>query len=239
MESLFTYVSPPSQCGYLPDQDWSLEYDVVGRITRGEYLHQLAGGWRRFGNMLFRPRCQMCRACQSLRVIVDAFRPNRSQKRCRRANERDVRLVIGEPTVSRNKLQLYDRYHAFQATHKSWPLHPAKDASSYAQSFVQNPFPTEEWCYYLDRQLAGVGYVDYLPGGMSAIYFFYEPELRGRSLGTWNVLRLIDECARRKIPHLYLGYFVEGCASLEYKANFVPNQVFTIDGQWVDFQRGD
>ncbi len=235
METLFQYVAPPSQCGYLPDQLWSLEYEVVGQISPYEYLYRMASGWRRFGNMLFRPRCRSCQACRSLRVVVDRFRPNRSQKRARKANEQDVQVIIGEPVVTRAKLNLYDRYHAFQAYNKSWPLHPAKDAASYIQSFVDNPFYTEEWCYYLDRKLVGVGYVDSLPGGMSAIYFFYDPEYRQRSLGTWNVVRLLEECALRKIPYLYLGYHVSQCNSLSYKANFAPNQLLDASGEWRDF----
>jgi arginine-tRNA-protein transferase len=237
MESLFNYVAPPSQCGYLPEQRWSLEYEVVGRLSSAEYLDRLRQGWRRFGTMLFRPRCQACSACQSLRVLVEQFRPNRSQRRARKANAGEVKLVIGPPAVSRAKLALYDRYHAFQATAKNWPLHPARDAASYTQSFVRNPFATEEWCYYVAGRLAGVGYVDSLAEGLSAIYFFYDPDQRARSPGTWNVLQLIEETAARGLPYLYLGYFVAGCASLAYKARFVPNQVLGPDGRWHDFQR--
>jgi arginine-tRNA-protein transferase len=79
--------------------------------------------------------------------------------------------------------------------------------------------------------------VDALPGALSAIYFFYDPDQRARSLGTWNVLRLIYECSQRGLPHLYMGYHVEGCASLSYKANFAPNQILRQDGQWIDFKR--
>ena len=162
MESLFRYVAAPSACGYLPDQQWSLEYEYVAAMTPGEYLQRLTEGWRRFGCMLFRPACRACTACRSLRVCVDRFRPDRSQKRARRANEGVVELRVGRPSVTRTKLDLYDRYHAYQADHKGWPLHPAKDAASYGDSFVRHPFPVEEWCYYLDGRLVGVGYVDVL-----------------------------------------------------------------------------
>jgi arginine-tRNA-protein transferase len=234
MESLFRYVAPPSACGYLPDQQWSLEYEMVAALTAQEYFARMLGGWRRFGGMLFRPRCPGCQACQSLRVDVNGFRPNRSQRRVARLNAGQVQMRIGPPAVSRARLQLYDRYHAFQSDLKSWPQHPAKDAASYRESFVNNPTFTEEWCYYLDRQLVGVGYVDDLPGGMSAIYFFYDPDQRQRGLGTWNVLALLAEAARRGRPHAYLGYYVPGCRSLEYKANFKPNQILHADGRWLD-----
>src|ERR1700757_393375 len=121
METLFSYVAPPSPCGYLPDQFWSLEYEMASAVTAGEYMERLLAGWRRFGTMLFRPRCPACQACQSLRVLVDRFRPNRSQRRARRCNIGAVELEIGKPEVSRQKLKLYDRYHAFQSLNKGWP----------------------------------------------------------------------------------------------------------------------
>ena len=142
---------------------------------------------------------------------------------------------MGPPNVSRTKLTLYDRFHAHQSDGKGWPMHPAKDAASYRESFVHNPEFTEEWCYFLDDQLIGVGYVDRLPRCLSAIYFFYEPSERDRSLGTWNVLRVLDEAARLALPHVYLGYYVAGCRSLSYKANFRPNQILQPDGSWRDF----
>ncbi len=235
MELILEHTAPPSQCGYLPEQLWSLHYELFREITASEYMQRMANGWRRFGRMLFQPRCPGCQQCQSIRVSVDHFRPNRSQKRARKANENEVELRIGPPAVTKRKLRLYDQYHSFQSTRKGWPDQPAKDAESYIQSFVDNPFETEEWCYYLGHELIGLGYVDVLPGGASAIYFFYDPDQRNRSLGTWNVLRLIEECQVRRIPHLYLGYYVPGSESLEYKANFKPNELLGSDGVWRPF----
>jgi arginine-tRNA-protein transferase len=290
MESLFHYVSAPGPCGYLPQQRWSLEYNIVAQMTPAEYLQRLLENWRRFGNMIFRPVCEACRACRSLRVVVPHFRPDRSQRRCRQLNEDEVELRIGEPSVNRTKLALYDRYHAFQSDRKGWPHHAPRDSANYTESFVHHPFPVEEWCYYVKDQLIGVGYVDVLPGekseirnpksernskdpkkenpkptdqdvsdlddsdlgfpsdfgfrisdlsgegGLSAIYFFYDPRQRHRSPGTWNVLCLIEEAARRGLPYLYLGYYVAGCASMSYKPRFVPNQLRGDDGVWRDFR---
>jgi arginine-tRNA-protein transferase len=242
MESLFHYVAAPSPCGYLPDRLWSLEYEYVRSMSTAEYLQRMLDGWRRFGTMLFRPACQSCTACRSLRVVVDRFRPDRGQRRARKANEGQVTLRVGKPSVTKAKLALYDRYHAYQSAAKGWPEHPAKDAASYVDSFVHHPFPVEEWCYYLGDRLVGVGYVDHLlpaglvaEAGLSAIYFFYDPDQRPRSLGTWNVLSLIDEAARRRLPYVYLGYYVEGCPSMSYKPRFAPNQVRDADGAWRDF----
>jgi arginyl-tRNA--protein-N-Asp/Glu arginylyltransferase len=235
MQSLFTYIAPPSPCSYLPDQRWSLEYEMVQDLGGEEYMQRMLDGWRRFGSMLFRPRCPRCTQCQALRVDVTHFQPSRSQRRAWARNDGEVRLHIGPPHVTRTKLKLYDRYHAFQSDAKGWPEHPAKDAASYRDSFVNNPAFTEEWTYFLDDRLVGVGYVDRLPGGLSAIYFFYDPEHRDRSLGTWNVLNIIDNARASGLQHVYLGYYVPGCPSLEYKASFRPNQIRWADGRWADF----
>jgi arginine-tRNA-protein transferase len=232
MESAFHYVAPPGQCGYLPEQTWRLEYELVSELTPAEYLERMLQGWRRFGFAMFRPRCPACSACRSLRVVVDRFVPNRSQRRVRKLNEGAIRLRVGVPTVTPAKLELYDRYHAFQSQARGWPIHPTRDKASYLNSFVENPFPIEEWCYYLGTRLAGVGYVDSLPEGLSAVYFFYDPELRQRSLGTWNVLSVLEQAGRRRLPYVYLGYYVAGCQSMEYKLHFLPNQLLGKDGQW-------
>lgn len=212
-----------------------MENVQVEDITAAEYAALLERGWRRFGRMLFRPRCAACQACQSLRVDVARFRPNRSQRRAGKLNIQQLDLLIGAPTVSPAKLRLYDRFHAFQAEHKGWPDHFYQDTDSYHASFVDNPEFTEEWCYYLKGRLVGVGYVDAVPRGMSAIYFVYDPDYRERSLGIWNVLNIIREANARGLPHVYLGYYVKGCGSLEYKANFRPNQILGAAGTWIDF----
>jgi leucyl-tRNA---protein transferase len=236
MESLIRFTAPPSRCGYLPDRNWSLEYEHVASVSAAEYMRRMREGWRRFGHTMFRPQCPACTACRSLRVVVERFRPDRSQRRARKANDGEIELRIGEPHVTRSRLALYDRYHAFQSDLKGWAQHPAKDPESYNESFVCNPFPVEEWCYFLGKDLIGVGYVDVLPEGLSAIYFFYDPEERQRSLGTWNVLRILEEAARRRLPHVYLGYHVAGCGSLEYKARFMPNETLGLDGVWRPFR---
>ena len=236
MESLFRYLAPASPCGYLPDREWSLEYELFGELSAPEYLQRMKDGWRRFGYTVFRPQCPSCQACQSLRVPIATFRPSRSQRRCRALNANKVQLRIGEPAATHAKLKLYDRYHAFQSHAKGWPTHPAKDPGSYAESFVANPFDTEEWCYFFEDRLVGVGYVDVLSEGLSAIYYFYDPTLRHLSLGTWNVLSIIEEAGRRRLDHVYLGYFVAGCDSLEYKANFRPNEVLGSNGSWRRFR---
>jgi leucyl-tRNA---protein transferase len=193
-------------------------------------------GWRRFGFSLFKPECLTCSKCQSLRVDVNQYRPNQSQKRAWNRNEEDVRVTVGLPSVSSVKLELYDKFHKYQAGHRGWPTRAQEAAADYLESFVDNPFVTQEWCYFLGKRLIGVGYVDHLPIGLSAIYFYYDPDLRDRSLGTFNVMSVIAAAREQNLPHVYLGYYVEGCLSLEYKKKFRPNEIFS-GGQdaWLPF----
>ncbi|MFM7149883.1 MAG: arginyltransferase [Gemmataceae bacterium] len=243
MYSLFCHVADPSPCGYLPEQKWSLEYEFFLELSAEEYLQRMVNGWRRFGQTLFRPQCSSCQACRPIRVRVADFRPNRSQRRCRKANQDQWELRIGTPKVSREKLDLYDRFHAHQTEVKGWPDHPPKSVDSFADSFVNNPFLAEEWRYYYQGRLSAVGYVDRLDHvgdfaelrgqeGLSAIYFFYDPELKPLAPGTWNVLRLIERAGELGLPFLYLGYWVEGCPSMAYKASFHPHEIRQLDGSW-------
>jgi leucyl-tRNA---protein transferase len=236
MEVGLRYLGDPHACSYLPGQVERLEYDLVLRLSPAEYQERMHQAWRRFGRTLFRPRCRACAACRPLRVDVARFRPDRSQRRARRDNAADIRVEVGPPAVDEARLALYRRYHAHQAQAKGWPDHQGEDAASYRQSFLDNPFPTQEWRHWLGGRLVGVGYVDVLPAGLSAIYFFYDPDHRDRSLGTWNVLSLIEHAAARGLPHVYLGYYIAGSRSMSYKARFAPNQVLGPDGHWRDFR---
>ena len=200
-------------------------------MTAGEYLEWLQGGWRRFGHVLFRPACPSCRKCQSLRVPVAAFEPHRTQRRVWKANAGCVTIAMGEPCPSPETRALYEKFHRYQHETKGWPAPEAEGGDG----FSPNPFSTEEWRYVVNGHLAGVGYVDVLPDALSAIYFFYDPDERRRSLGTFNVLSIIEEARRRDLPWVYLGYYVEGCRSVEYKGRFMPNEVLRPDGSWAPF----
>jgi arginyl-tRNA--protein-N-Asp/Glu arginylyltransferase len=169
---------------------------------------------------------------------VARFRPDRSQRRAGKASGGTTRLQVGPPTVTPAHLDLFDRYHAHQARAKHWPSHPGDDAESYRAMFVDNPFPTQEWRYWRGDVLVGIGYVDDLPAGLSAIYFYYDPDDRHLSPGTGNVLNLIAHAAERGLPYVYLGYYVAGCPSMAYKARFAPNQILDEDGRWRDFRGG-
>jgi arginyl-tRNA--protein-N-Asp/Glu arginylyltransferase len=197
-------------------------------------MSYLLAGWRRFGFTIFRQNCSGRHACRSLRVDVARFGADRSQRRNRKANLGVVQLEIGPASVTTEKIALFDRFHADRSQTRGWRTHEPDDAEEYTRTFVLGPFPTQEWCYFVDDVLVGVGYVDHLVGGLSAIYFAHDPKYRDRSLGTWNVLNLIARASALGLPHVYLGYVSAGCPSLHYKARFQPNQSLDPDGHWRD-----
>lgn len=235
MESALHYVSSPDRCGYLKDRDWRFENIYVLEMSAAEYSGFLEKGWRRFGRTLFRPRCEACTACQSLRIPVAQFTPNRSQKRNGAMNKMDIGLTVAAPRLTQRKLELFDRYHAYQSENKGWAEHSDKQPDEYRAHFLDNPIPTEEWRYSFGQQLIGVGYVDVMPNALSGIYFFYEPEHRGRGLGIWNVLSLIEQARQRGLAYVYLGYFVPGCGTMLYKSSFYPHERRQPNGVWKPF----
>lgn len=235
MKAVYRFISPKSKCPYLSDQMWELEYVEVAELTSAEYLQFINRGWRRFGYMLFRPVCQSCRACQPIRVPVDRFVPNRSQKRVVKANKDSVRMVIGEPLFTESRLQLYLRHHEHRTETRQWPVHQPENAASSLFNFIDSPTQVQEWAFYLEDELIGIMYIDELPDGFSGIYFYHAPEYRERSLGNYMCLSLIAEAQRRGLPYVYFGYYVSGCVSMEYKAAFKPNQVLEGVNVWRDF----
>ena len=226
-----TCTAPRSPCDYLPGRIQQLRYGLVPDLRPADYMDRLRQGWRRFGPVVFRPDCPSCRMCQSLRVPVGTFRARESQRRAWKTNQADITLRIAAPSVTAEKLQLFGKFQQHGHEVKGWPSNAGDDLGL----LVENPFPTEEWSYYLGDRLVAVGYVDALPEGLSAIYFYHDPDQRRRSLGTYNALSIIASAAERGLPHVYLGYYVEGCRSLDYKARFRPNEVLGGQGTWQPF----
>jgi arginine-tRNA-protein transferase len=144
-----------------------------------------------------------------------------------------VAIRISDPAISSEKEDLFTRFHAYGQQVKGWP----ETTADRLGLLLDNPFPVEEWSYRFGGRLVAVGYVDVLPEALSAIYFYWDPTDRNRSLGTLNIMAMIASARERKLAHVYLGYFVAGCRSLEYKARFRPNELRGSDGAWEPFVR--
>ena len=221
-------IEPPGECSYLPEQRSSLEHLVMKDVTPEEYERLLVRGWRRFGPMYFRPACQACTRCVSLRIPTATFEPNRSQRRARAACAH-LRVEVGPPRVDEARLALYHAWHAEREQTREWNASPLGPRDYFLQFAFPHP-AAREVAYYDDAaeggpRLVGLGLCDETPRAWSAVYFFYDPAYARASPGSANVVFQVELARARGIPHVYLGYRVEECASLRYKGTFRPHEL--------------
>jgi arginine-tRNA-protein transferase len=226
VESLGLEPSPPSPCPYLPGRDSRLVALRPERLTPGLYRLFLDLNFRRLGAIVYRPACGGCRECRQVRVDVRRFRPSRAQRRCLGRNA-DVLAETGRPEATEEKHGVYRRY--LEARHDgqmsgSW--------EEFREFLHETPSFTREVVFRVGERLLGAGIFDAGQEALSAVYFYFDPDLSARSPGTLNVLWLVAECRRRAVPWLYLGYHVAESPSMAYKAAFRPHQVLSDDGQW-------
>ena len=209
-------------CVYLPDERSRLRYRVIDYCAPETYASLLERGWRRFGRVFFRPMCAACRECRSLRVDVERFSPNRSMRRCLKQN-RDLEVRLRRAGVSNGHLDLYESYHRDMARRKGWS-EGTPTLLGYYRTFVEG-WAGHELVFFDGERPVAVALVDLLPQAASAVYCYYEPELRRRSLGVYAVLRQIELAREEGLRHLYLGYWIEGNDSMRYKANYRPHAI--------------
>ncbi len=200
MQISLNIITPPDTCHYLAHQESITECDLIIEMSSEEYEQRLLAGWRHFGRQVFRPKCENCNECKSLRIPVKDYKPNRSQARNFKANHGRISLEIQEPALTDEIMDLYDRFHAERSYSRDWPAKEDEDAFSFDCSFLDNPFPVEQWMYRENGRLCGVGYVDGLKCGLSAIYFFHDPNFYSHGIGIWNVMSLINEASEGVCP---------------------------------------
>ena len=224
MVELARFVEQPRTCSYLPGESESLEFRAIAEMDPDEYGDLLARGYRRFGWQLFRPACAACSQCRSVRVLADRFEPSASERRVLKKNA-GVRAVLQPVFVTLEHIELYNRYHRFMQGHRGWPerLTTPRD---YADSFLSSSAGFGwQWLFFEGRRLMGVALMDEVPGAISLVYAFYEPEWRPRSPGTYSILKQLEYAKSRDIRYAYLGYWVEACPSLSYKGRFRPREI--------------
>lgn len=201
-----------------------MHYRFIEDCDVETYQAMLARGWRRFGQVFFRPICAACHECRSLRVDVEAFAPNRSMRRTLQQN-RDLEIILQPPSLTGAHLGLYERYHADMAVRRGWR---EKDESplDYYMTFIEGHQDFgRELLFLLGDRLVCVALVDVLPRAISAVYCFYDPQLRSRSLGVQSVLTEIELARERSLPYVYLGYWVADNVSMRYKARYRPHEL--------------
>jgi arginyl-tRNA--protein-N-Asp/Glu arginylyltransferase len=227
-DGLAFFTSPPHPCGYLEDREAiTLFADPYAPMDIRAFSALTELGFRRSGPYVYRPRCNGCAACVSVRIPVSAFQPDRSQRRTWTKNA-DLTVEVREECGDGEYFDLYRRYMA--ARHAGGSM-DVSDLRQYRE-FLESP-----WCdtrfvgFRAGEKLLSVAVIDYLDCGLSAVYTFFDPDERRRSLGTLAVLWQIEEARRLGLPHVYLGYWVEGCGKMAYKDRFRPFEYLT-DGHW-------
>lgn len=212
-------------CPYLPERRKQYEYFLAHRLTTAEVASCFESGWRKFGPYYFRPACPDCRECIPLRVPVADFAPSRSQRRVLRRNT-GLRVDFGPLRFSERIYDLYrdhsGRRFARETTLEEFFLH-----------FYLPSCPVLQTEVYLGDDLAGVGFLDIGTNCLSSVYFSFDPRLAGRSLGIFSVLQEIEHARRLGLPYYYLGYYVPGCPTMDYKDHFRAREHFDWDSrQW-------
>ncbi len=216
-------VEAPRDCSYLPATPARLEHRILVDVDPEELEALLDRGWRRFGPDYFRPACQGCSACTPTRVPTATFAPSKSQRRAARKCA-ELLVAVGEPEVDEERLALYAAWHATREVTRGWSA-SRLDARSYGLQFAfPHPAAREVTFREPGGALVGVGICDETPSAWSAVYFFYAPSWRPRSIGVANVVFQIEHARRRGRAHVHLGYRVAGCPSLEYKGSFRPQE---------------
>lgn len=230
MQILHRFRSGPDICQYLPDRDSETEYEYVASLSPDEYEQRMNAGWRKFGALLFHPVCRGCRECRPIRIDVERFAPDRSQRRALQRNA-DLKVCLAVPHVDAGRLNLFHRYHAAQSERKGWPG-ARRDAQEYAANFLHNPLPAVEISLWEGQELRGIVLTEVTPNTVSGIYHYHDPDCRDRSLGTFGMLQTLELARRLEKPWAYFGFYVAGCSSLAYKARFHPCEILDPDGQW-------
>ncbi len=200
------------------------------------YQSLIDSGFRRSGGYLYRPNCPHCNACVSVRVPVDAFRPNRSQRRCLRSNG-DIELRIRSSEALVEHHDLYVRY--LQTRHPGAGMSESASSLDDYLEFLDSPWSTT-LCYefHRDGRVIAVAVTDQLPQGLSAVYTFFEPSMPTAGLGTYAILRQIDQARHEGRPWLYLGYWIAGSQKMNYKERFRPIQGWS-GTEWATFGKGE
>jgi arginine-tRNA-protein transferase len=198
----------------------------------------LSQGWRRSGMSFYRPDCGACSKCIPLRVDAERYVATGSQ---RRAARRNADLVV-EPLpleYSEERFALYESYRA-ERFGKESEGGPDFARAAYSAFLIQNPLEGGLAVDYRlpptggrkRGRLVATGYVDMLPDGLSSVYFAWDPAEAKRSVGTWSVAAEIGLCRLLGKRWYYLGFWVPGSDTMDYKADFGPAEI-AVAGAWI------
>ena len=201
--------------------------DEGHRFSPEQITRVLAKGYRRFGYDYYRPYCRHCRECTPYRVLVQKFTLTRRFRRTLKRNA-DLSVEWQKPRPTQEKFELYVRYQL--ARHKDVPEDQAlrKDlAVAMVSQMYLNPDQTLELMIRDSSGLLGFAIFDRTLDSLSAVYSVFEPDERGRSLGTFNILCAIEKARALNLPYLNLGLYLANHEKMSYKHDFQPAEVYS------------
>lgn len=196
------------------------------------YPMALDWGFRRSGDILYRPHCQACRACVAVRIPIATFKPDRAQRRCLTRNA-DVEMRVLPAERTEEQLALYQRYLVAR--------HPAGGMDDHGShefdQFLIGNWAQGRFLEFRERddgthdpkmpgRLLAVAVTDVMETALSAVYTLYDPDDSARGLGTYAILQQIEWARREGRTHLYLGYWIDGHRKMDYKRRFRPIEAF-------------
>ncbi len=211
-------------CSYFCDKKSDLRYRYINNCTQNDYMKMLERGWRRFGKIYFVPECKDCFECVSMRIDVQKFEFSKNQKKILSKN-RKTKILIQAPSISKEHLELYDKYHIFMKEKKSWLYNHTEPNEYYSSYMAGNLSFAKELLFFRDDKLVNVALLDILGKGLSSIYCFYSHEFSKLSLGKFSVLTQIQLAKSLNIPYIYLGYWIKDHLSMGYKDYYEPFEV--------------
>lgn len=221
------------KCSYLKDKEQTTHYKIIDNCDASHCQELIERGYRRFGKMYFRPICSTCQECQSIKIDVANFEFSKSQRRVIKKGEK-LKSYIQVPTLTQEHLTLFNKYHLYMKDKKEWEFQETT-AQHYYNSFVNGHSNFGYEVLYFDGdKLIGVDLIDILEDGISSIYFYYDPDYTQFSLGKLSLYNQIKFAKKSNKKWIYLGYYVQECPSLSYKAHYKP--YITLNGRPSEYE---
>ena len=203
-------------------------------VTTALYGRLVEQGFRRSGDSIYRPACSCCNACIPVRIPIARFKPRRAQRRAWRHLEA-MQVVQREARFDSEHFQLYRRY--IGARHPDGAMANPTPAQ-YLQFLICDWADTRFLEFRIDGKLLAIAVTDLLPDALSAIYTFFDPGQQQFSPGVLAILWQIDFARQRRLPWLYLGFWIPGSPKMEYKSQYRPLQGY-LQGRWLEFSGND